>query len=263
MKRIIGVLIILILSSSSMPIKAEKYFIVDLTTGSIWVDLPAMYGAYLINQKYGHGGVVMQNYLTFSGVSADMENHATRTYIKGSSKNIDQIGSFKFPDILNGLGTCFKWGYKKKYYSFLKQFALYGSVGATYDHFYLSMCTQESSFTDYGNSILRLSPGIGANVSLGKPDAGVNVTFDFQLKYDLPIIYSGEFGDGAGSLKSGFSPKITLVFAGAHFRKIGVLFGISYEWSGYDLFKSGGYFIEPYNVKRHTFGMNFTIIPWK
>lgn len=256
-----AVLAVLMVLSTSMNAKAETYFKADFTSGNLWVDMIGIWATYGINKS--KGGIIVDNYLTVNGWSMNSNNNATRTYITSSSKNLNSLYDFKFPDILNGLGTGIKWGYKNESGTFIKNWAVYGSIHTTYNHFYVDMSSEGNSFTEYGNSLMRLSPGAGANITFGKDTSPVSVMLDFNLKYDIPIIYAGEFGDGPGCLNSGFSPRISMIVGGPHLKKKGMNVGVFCEFMSYKLFKESDYFIEPYKAEGFTFGINFTMFPWK
>lgn len=262
MKKIISILTILVVSMSSMTVKSETYFKGEMTSGNLWVDFLSVWATYWINKS--KGSFVYDNYLTISALSVDIDSYSNGTIITNSSDNIIKpLYTFKFPDIFNGLGTGINWGYKKTYESYLESWAIYGLVNATYNYYILDMNKIGAGTEKSGNSVIRVSPGIGANISISKPFSKFNVVFDVKLKYDIPILYHGDFGSGSGCLKSGLSPRISMLLAGPHFRKKGMKIGIFYEWMNYNLFKPSEYFIEPYKVRGYTFGINFTMYPWK
>lgn len=247
--------------STSLTTKAETYFKADVTSSNLYLDLLGGWATYGINKA--KGGIVCDNYLTLDALSISSDNAVTGTHISSSSKNLESPYSFKVPNLFNGLGMGVKWGYKKELGTFAKDFAVYGSLHARYNYYIVEMATSSSHFEDYGNSVLKLSPGAGANVTFGKDTSPVSVMLDFNLKYDIPVLYHGEFGDGAGCLNSGLTPRISLIVGGPHLKKLGMNVGIFYEWSSYDLFKSSEYFVGSYSAKTSCFGINFTMFPWK
>lgn len=262
MKKIISILTILMISMSSSTVKSETYFKADFTSSNLYIDMLGIWATYGINKSIEN--FVIDNYLTMSGLSVDVDPYVNKIMITNNSDNIlGPMFGFKFPNILNGLGTGIKWGYQKHYFSFLKSWALYGSVHATYNYYILDVNKIGEGTEKYGNSVMRVSPGIGANITIGKPTSPVSVLLDVNLRYDIPVLYQGDFGSGAGCLKSGLSPRITMIIGGPHLKKKGMNVGIFYEWMNYNLFKPSDYFVEPYKVKGYTFGINFTMFPWK
>ena len=262
MKKIISILTILVISMSSMSVKAETYFKGEMTSGNVYIDVLGIWTTYWINKSKEN--FVFDNYLTMSALSVDVDSHSNRMIIANSSDNfLKPLYSFKFPEFLNGLGTGVKWGYQKHYFSFLKSWAIYGSLHATYNYYILDVNKIGEGTEKYGNSVMRVSPGIGANITIGKPTSPMSVLLDVNLRYDIPILYKGDLGSGAGCLKSGLSPRITMIIGGPHLKKKGMNVGLFYEWMNYNLFKPSEYFVEPYKVKGSTFGINFTMYPWK
>ncbi len=260
--KLVFILAILMVVVSNHDVKSQTYFKADFTSSNMWVDMLGIWATYGINKSIDKGFVV-DNYLTMNAWPVDVDNAANRTYITSSSNNINSLWGFSFPDILNGLGTGFKLGYKHEVGSFIKNWALYGSLHATYNYFLVDMSTNGNSFTEYGNSIIRCSPGIGGNITFGKDTSPVSVLIDINLRYDIPVFYKGELGDGAGCLKSGLSPRISMIVGGPHLKKKGMNVGVFYEFMSYNLFKPSDYFTEPYSIKGSTFGINFTMFPWK
>lgn len=262
MKKIICILTILVISMSSLTVKSEPYFKGELTSGNLYLDMLGIWATYGINKS--KGSFVFDNYLTMSTLSVDIDSYTNETLITNNPDNfLKPMYSFKFPELLNGLGTGIKWGFQKHYFSFFKSWALYGSIHTTYNYYILDVNKNGEGMEKYGNSIMRLSPGIGANITIGKPTSPISILLDINLRYDIPVLYKGEFGSGAGCLKSGLSPRISMIIGGPHLKKKGMNVGIFYEWMNYNLFKPSDYFIEPYKVKGYTFGINFTMFPWK
>lgn len=239
--------------------KSQTYFKADISSGNVAIDLAAIWASYAINKP--KESFVVDNYLTITAFPANVHDDNKKIYITSNSNNLNPF-SFKFPAILNGLGTGIKWGYRKQYFSFFKSWALYGSLHGTYNYFTLDMSENGETFESYGNSVIRISPGIGGNLELGKPISSVRVILDVNLRYDLPVFYSGRFGKNAGCMGSGLSPRISLTVGGPLLKRLGMNVGIFYEFMTYNWFKPSDYFIEPYNMKGNTFGINFTMFPW-
>lgn len=259
-KLAIGLTILLVIGSS-YNVKGQTYFKADLTSGNTWVDMIGIWATYGVN-KAVNKGFVMDNYLTMNGWSVNVNNPTNRTYIKSSSDNMNSLWNFKLPDILNGLGTGFKLGYKHEVGMFIKNWALYGSLHATYNYFSLDVSTDGNLFEQYGNSLIRCSPGVGGNVTFGKDTSPISVMLDINLRYDFPVFYKGKLGDGISCLKSGLSPRISMIIGGPHLKKKGMNVGVFYEFMSYNLFKESDYFTGSDSSKGYTFGINFTMFPW-
>lgn len=257
-----AVLAALMMLTSSLAAKSETYFKADFTSGNAFVDLLGIMATYGVNKGVDKG-IVMDNYLTFNSWSVDVDNPSTGMYIHSSSHNIDCITSVKFPDLLNGLGTGFKVGYKQEVGSFIKNWAMYGSIHATYNYILMDVRTPGSHLQEYDNSLLRCSPGIGANVTFGKDTSPVSVMLDVNLRYDIPVYYKGDFGSGAGCINSGLSPRVSVIVGGPHLKKLGMNIGVFVEGLSYNLFKKSEFFTEMANCEGVTFGINFTMFPWK
>lgn len=262
MKKVIIVLSVCLVFISSLPMKAETYFKSELSSGNAWMGILGAFATYPINKAAG--SFVIDNYLTMSTLSVDADNYPYGYSINYNSDNLSNtIGGYKFPALLSGLGAGIKLGYSKQYPYFIQMLNIYGSLHATYNYFILDVRSGINTAEQYSNSILKVSPGIGANVHFGKFDKSMTVAVDFNLKYDVPVLYKGKLADGPGGLKSGFSPRITVIFGGAHLKKLGMNIGLFYEWATYNQFKSSDYFTEPYKTRAITAGMNFTMFPWK
>lgn len=243
-------------------IKAESYFRADFASSNLWVDFVGIWATYGINKSSAER-LVVDNYLTMSIVSANVESNPGGVYINSSSKTLSSLYGFKLPQLLNGLNIGAKWGYQEEYESFIRNWGVYGSIHAGYDYFILEMRIPGQTLTEYDNSMIRLSPGIGTFVRFGKISSRVTVELNLGFKYDIPIYYNGEFGSSASCLKSGISPRITLTVAGKALKEKGMNVGVFYEWSIYKLFKSSEYFVEPYSSQTAKIGINFTMYPFK
>lgn len=274
MNKVKFVLVGILISCLSIPnANAQQYFKVDITSGNLLTGFAGLGAAHLINNA--RDGFVVDNYVTWnlypaSRLQADavMNTNHNKPY-DISTSNPDFFATYyKFPEILNGLGTGVKWGYGKEFNSFINEIAVYGSLHLTYNYFDLTMVEFEDNKIvnsgDYGNSIIRATPGVGALVMLGNPEGNVSFKLDVNIRYDVPVLYKGEFGSGAGCLKSGFSPRISLTAVGPWFIKkhLGMNIGIFYEFMTYQWFKTSEYFGEPF-MKGGTFGINFTMFPSK
>lgn len=247
----------LIVSLSVSEVNSQTYFKADITSGNLWIDAAAIGASYLINKSKKQ--FVVDNYLTLNAFPTDVDNNHKIT--STSDNIINPIGSFKFPEFLNGLGTGMKIGYKKEYEYFISHLVLYGSLHFTYNYFTLDMAGNGIPFKSYENSTIRVSPGIGGNITLGRQ--GFSVILDLNLRYDLPVFYKGTFGEGAGCLNSGFSPRMSASVGGPVFKNLGMNIGVFYEFMTYNWFKPSEYFVEPYTSKCNTFGINFTMYPWE
>lgn len=274
MNKVKFVLVGILISCLSIPsTNAQQYFKVDITSGNLLTGFAGLGAAYLINNS--RDGFVVDNYVTWnlfpaSRLRADavMNTNHNKPYDISTSTPDFFAPYYKFPEILNGLGTGVKWGYGKEFNSFINEVAVYGSLHLTYNYFDLTMVEFEDNKIvnsgDYGNSIIRATPGVGALVMLGNPEGNVSFKLDVNIRYDVPVFYKGEFGSGAGCLKSGFSPRISLTAVGPWFIKkhLGMNIGIFYEFMTYKWFKTSEYFGEPF-MKGGTFGLNFTMFPEK
>lgn len=261
MKKLISILTILLISLSSPAGNPGTYFNGEFTSGNLWIDMLGIWATNEINKPKKN--FFFNNYLTMSTLSVDIESYSNKTLVTNSSDNFLSCSySYKFPELLNGLGTGIKWGYKKEYHSFLTSWALYGSLHATYNYYLLDVNKIGEGTEKSGNSVMRVSPGIGANLTVGKLGPQ-RVTLDINLRYDIPVLYKGDFGNGTSCLKSGLSPRISMGVWGPHLKKLGMNIGMFYEWMNYNLFKQSDYFIEPYKVKGNTFGINFTMYAWE
>lgn len=275
MNKVKFVLVGIFMSCLSIPnTNAQQYFKVDITSGNLLTGFAGLGAAYLINNS--RDGFVVDNYVTWNvfparrlRADAVMNTNHNRPYDISTATPNFLDSYYKFPEILNGLGTGLKWGFSKEFNSFINEIAAYGSLHLTYSYFELDMVEYTDSHPIsvvnsgcYGNSIIRATPGIGALVMLGNPEGNVSFKLDVNIRYDIPVFYKGEFGSGAGCLKSGFSPRISLTAVGPWFIKkhLGMNIGVFYEFMTYEWFKTSEYFGEPF-MKGGTFGINFTMFP--
>lgn len=272
MNKVKFVLVGILISCLSIPsTNAQQYFKVDITSGNLFTGFAGLGAAYLINKS--RDGFLVDNYITWnlfpaSRLRADavMNTNNNKPYDISTSTPDFFAPYYQFPEILNGLGTGVKWGYGKEFNSFINEVAVYGSLHLTYNYFDLEMVKFEDNKIvnsgDYGNSIIRATPGIGAIVMVGKPDGYLTFKLDVNIRYDIPVFYKGKFGSGAGCLKSGFSPRISLTAGGPYFimKSLGMNIGIFYEFMTYKWFKTSEYFGKPF-MKGGTFGLSFTAFP--
>lgn len=255
---IVGVVSVFISAPNA---KSQTYFKVDVSSGSVFLDQALMWGSYAINKS--QNDFVVDNYLLMSAFRMSSHNENDKIYIKSNLEDNLYGWQINFPAILNGLGTGIKWGYRKQYFNFVKSWAIYGSIHTTYNYFTLDISEGGIPFKSYGNSTINISPGVGTNVDLGKPISSISVRLDINLKYNIPVFYKGKFGEDARCMKSGVSPRVTLIVGGPFFSKLGANVGVFYEWMTYNYFKPDIYFVEPYEAKQILFGMNVTMFPWK
>lgn len=114
------------------------------------------------------------------------------------------------------------------------------------------------------SSIHRLQIGAGGIVVLGAIHHSVRVAIEAGLRLNVPIYYSGPFGDGPSCLNTGVAPVLGVTVAGRELmKKCGMNIGLFFELPGYNIFKESDIFTRPYSVKTLNIGLNLTICPWK
>lgn len=241
---------------TAFPVKSETFFKGDFMSSNLWVDATVgIWGTYLINKAYGDQ--LFDNYLGMSGLNAVSNNMTNNIKIASSDKQIENLWSFKFPNIFNGTGTGFKWGYWNETGKILSRWYVYGSLHGVYDYLLIDM-SDVSPFATYGNSLIRVSPGVGFMVTIGG-DSSFGVKLDVNMRYDLPVYYNGEFGNDASSIRSGLSPHIGIDFTGARLRNTAMNIGMFFDFTTYNLFKPSEYFAVDSKSKIYRVGINFTM----
>lgn len=106
------------------------------------------------------------------------------------------------------------------------------------------------------NDVQRLLLGGGVLLSFGNIESKTRLTFEAALRYEMPLSYKGNYGNGIGLLNKGLSSHYAVRVNGS-----GALqgLGIYADIPHYDFFKDR----PKGNLKMYTFGIIYTITPWK
>lgn len=106
------------------------------------------------------------------------------------------------------------------------------------------------------NDVQRLLIGGGVLLSFGNIESKTRFTFEAALRYEMPLSYKGHYGNGTDLLNKGLSSHYAVRVNGS-----GALqgLGIYADIPHYDLFKDR----PKGNLKMYTFGIIYTITPWK
>ncbi len=106
------------------------------------------------------------------------------------------------------------------------------------------------------NDIQRLLLGGGILLSFGDIESSTRLTFEAALRYEMPLSYKGLYGNSTNLLNKGLSSHFAIRVNG-----YGVLqgLGIYADIPHYEIFKDR----ESGNLKMYTFGIIYTITPWK
>lgn len=130
---------------------------------------------------------------------------------------------------------------------------IFGSAHYRVNQFKTSMNNSDAVLH---NDVQRLLFGGGILLSFGNIESRTRLTFEAALRYEIPLCYKGYYGSDTDVLNKGLSSHFAMRVNGS-----GVLqgLGIFADIPHYDLFKdkSKG------NVKMYTFGIIYTITPWK
>lgn len=106
------------------------------------------------------------------------------------------------------------------------------------------------------NNVQRLLLGGGILLSFGDIESSTRLTFEAALRYEMPLSYKGSYGSDTDLLNKGFTSHFAVRVNGS-----GALqgLGIFADIPHYELFKE-----KPKgNLKMYTFGLIYTITPWK
>lgn len=186
--------------------------------------------------------------------------------IAGESITSDvDFWGFKPHQLFSLLGTGVKMGYKTDNVGFFN-FKGYGSL-----HYQTSnrmMTDWENRYNFEADKVLNsmhwMQVGIGGIAELGAIHHNVRVALDFGVRYNIPIAYSGPYGEGASALKAGIVPVIRVTVAGRKLMKTtGMNIGLEWQMPSYNVFKESEIVQPPYSLKTSYWGINMTICPWK
>ena len=188
------------------------------------------------------------------------DNAYTYTYINTSS-NLDAKGYNVTGMTARELFSDFTLGGKLGYQSFNAgsfNWGIYGSAHYRINQFKTTISGQSE---EHHTDIQRVQLGGGLLFNLGDIESSTRVVIEAGLRYELPISYNQLNGQKVSDvLNSGLSSHFALRINGN-----GVLqgLGIYADIPHYDMFKNTGGKSGLPNLKMYTFGLIYTITPWK
>ncbi|MDE5646281.1 MAG: hypothetical protein K2I57_00435 [Muribaculaceae bacterium] len=248
---VLTTLSILLVSTQSNAQERHLYFKGDISSPHLITEATSIGITALINRSTGQ--FTYDNIFNIPITSGDLNGNSIKL------KTISHYG-LSLNDIFNNFGTGIKLGYKTDNFGFFN-FATFGSAHYRFNNISLSF---PNSTDYYDNSIHRIQFGIGANMTLGRIDQSARVTIEFGARYNIPIGYSGELGDGTGCLNSGITPIFAITVGGPKLmKKMGMNIGLHFEFMSYDWFKESEHFTNPYTINTWNLGLNLTMCPWK
>ena len=188
------------------------------------------------------------------------DNAYTYTYIN-TSDNLDtkgyNVAGMTARELFSDITVGGKLGYQSFYPSSFN-WGIYGSAHYRVNQFKTSVSgLNEEHHTD----IQRLQLGGGLLFNLGDIESSTRVVIEAGLRYELPINYNQCNGQKVSDvLNGGLSSHFALRINGN-----GVLqgLGVYADIPHYNIFKNSGNKSVMPNLKMYTFGLIYTITPWK
>lgn len=219
----------------------------DFSSLNFWTLLASMGTSALINRNADD--FLWDNIwcigMLYNGIGSDM----TKT-----------VYSFKPADLFSNFGTGVKVGYRTRNTGFFN-YKGYGSIHYRTNNQRFSLKNERDKHL---NSLHRLQLGVGGIVDLARIDQPLHVIIDLGLRFNIPLYYSGPYGEGPGCLNWGFTPVLGVSFAGRKLLKTtGMNLGFFCELPGYHVFKKSDEFPGINSIKTYSFGFNLTICPFK
>jgi hypothetical protein len=160
-------------------------------------------------------------------------------------------------DIFSDITTGGKLGYQS-FSPGTFNWGLYGSV-----HFRLNqhMSKIEQTNENYKNNIQRVLMGGGLLFNIGSVESNTRLAIEASLRYEIPVHYKGMNGlHHSDMLNKGFSSHYAIRINGkGHLQGLGIYADIPH----YNLFKKSGMQYGTPNIKMYSFGIMYTITPWK
>ncbi|MBQ6063478.1 MAG: hypothetical protein IJK87_07580 [Prevotella sp.] len=118
----------------------------------------------------------------------------------------------------------------------------------------------KSSDDEYHNDIQRLLLGGGLLLSYGDIESSTRFTFEAGLRYEMPMYYKGFLGKKSDVLNQGLSSHFAIRINGnGALQGLGVYADIPH----YKLYKKDDSQVVVSNLRMYTFGIIYTITPWK
>lgn len=191
------------------------------------------------------------------------DNAYTYTYIKDMDYNSSM--SIKNPNILGiaarDIFGDITFGGKFGYQSFFPgsfNWGIYGSAHYRVNQYKVENDNREDYFR---NNVHRLLLGGGILFNFGSIDSSTRVVFEAGLRYEIPVHYKGISSlRQSEMLNNGLSSHYALRINGN-----GVMqgLGVYADIPHYNLFKKSGVQYGTPDVKLYSFGIMYTITPWK
>lgn len=191
------------------------------------------------------------------------DNAYTYTYINDIDQNSGM--SIKNPNVLGisarDIFGDITVGGKLGYQSFFPGSFNWGIYGSA--HYRVNQYKVDNEIREeyYRNNVHRLLLGGGLLFNFGSIDSSTRVVFEASLRYEMPVHYKGVSGlKQSEMLNKGLSSHYALRINGN-----GVLqgLGVYADIPHYNLFKKSGVQYGTPDVKMYSFGIMYTITPWK
>lgn len=255
LKRIISFVLaaqfILLLPAKAKAQERHLYFKGDFTSLNLFTEVATMGITALINRSTGE--FTYDNIWNFAITGGDLGGNSINF-------NLPSYTGVSLRSLFGNFGTGVKLGYKTDNIGFFN-FAAFGSLHYRLNNFASSL----PNSPDYdNNAIHRIQVGLGGNVTFGRIDQSIRVMVEVGARYNIPVYYSGVYGDGVGCLNSGITPTLAITVGGPKLmKKMGLNVGLHFEFMSYDWFKESQYFTKPYSISTWNMGVNLTMCPWK
>lgn len=172
------------------------------------------------------------------------------------TKNYDVLG-LTARDIFNDIRVGAKLGYQSFNFGAFN-WGIYGSA-----HYKLNQFKTKVDGSDIWtkHNIQKIMLGGGLMMIFGSMENSTRVIIEAGLRYDTPFNYRGACGDNFKDvLNRGLSSNVSVRFGGKSWLQ-GL--GLYADIPHYNMFKSGGEYFSNPQLKMYSFGVVYTISPWK
>ncbi|MDO4932902.1 MAG: hypothetical protein Q4E63_09735, partial [Prevotellaceae bacterium] len=191
------------------------------------------------------------------------DNAYTYTYIRNNDKSSDT--SIKNPNILGltarDIFGDITVGGKLGYQSFFPGSFNWGLYGSAHYRINQYKVEDKNNSVNCRNNVHRLILGGGILLNFGSIESSTRFVFEASFRYELPVHYNGISGlKQSEMLNEGFSSHYALRINGN-----GILqgLGVYADVPHYNMFKKSGMQYGTPDVKMYSFGIMYTITPWK
>lgn len=240
-----------LITALTLGVQAEAqhfYYKLDVGTSNIYSFAVANLATAGLNTLVD--GMLFDNAYTYTYLQTSNNTYGIET------KNYDIVG-ITARDIFSDITAGGKIGYQ----SFNPSNFNWGIFGSAHYRVNQFKTTIQGIDETFHNDVQRLLLGGGLMFTFGSLESSTRFIIEAGLRYEMPLRYNRADGQKVSDIiNSGLSSHYAIRINGnGALQGLGVYADISH----YDLFKNTEYLLNVPNIKMFTFGLIYTITPWK